>query len=115
LVCVGATEPYVASASATVSGHALVVPVKEVPLLSGAGKGVMLVKLDPKDAVIGAQLLATSDDALTVESNGGKRFDITIRKYAGARAGRGEQLFKRGALERVIPREVTVPSLAQPE
>ena len=96
-------------AVATVKGHALVVDQGEIPLLSGPGKGVMLVKLHEGDAVLGAQVLTGSHDSLVVEKEGGTRFELTIRKYRGTRAGHGAELFKRGVLERVVLPEITLP------
>jgi len=96
-------------AVATVKGHALVVEQSEIPLLSGPGKGVMLVKLHEGDAVLGAQVLLDSHESLVVEKEGGTRFELTIRKYAGTRAGYGAELFKRGTLERVVLPEITLP------
>jgi DNA gyrase subunit A len=96
-------------AVATVKGHALVVDQAEIPLLSGPGKGVMLVKLHEGDTVLGAQVLSGSHDSLVVEKEGGTRFELTIRKYRGTRAGYGAELFKRGTLERVVLPEITLP------
>ena len=96
-------------AVATVKGHALVVDQAEIPLLSGPGKGVMLVKLHEGDTVLGAQVLTGSHDSLVVEKEGGTRFELTIRKYRGTRAGYGAELFKRGTLERVVLPEITLP------
>jgi DNA gyrase subunit A len=92
-----------------VKGHALVVDQAEIPLLSGPGKGVMLVKLHDGDTVLGAQVLTGSHDSLVVEKEGGTRFELTIRKYRGTRAGYGAELFKRGTLERVVLPEITLP------
>ncbi len=94
---------------ATVKGHALAVDQSEIPLLGGPGKGVMLVKLHDGDSVLGAQVLMGSHESLVVEKEGGTRFELTIRKFAGTRAGYGAELFKRGVLERVVLPEITLP------
>jgi DNA gyrase subunit A len=103
-------------AAATVGGHALCVDMDEINVLGGAGKGVMLVKLDPGDAVLGAQVLSDQREALVVEKDAGARFEITPRRYAGTRGGKGQELFKRGQLARVVLPEITVPgSVPAPE
>jgi DNA gyrase subunit A len=102
-------------ACATVDGHALVVEASEIPVLAGPGKGVMLVKLHPGDAVIGAQVLKDKNDAMVVESEGGRKYEITPKKYGGTRAGRGAELFRKGALARVVLPEITLPGIPAPE
>jgi DNA gyrase subunit A len=103
-------------AAATVGGHASCVDVDEINVLGGAGKGVMLVKLEPGDAVLGARVLSDAVEALVVEKEGGTRYEITPRRYATTRGGKGQALFKRGQLARVVPPEITVPgSVPAPE
>ncbi|MCA9603314.1 MAG: DNA topoisomerase, partial [Myxococcales bacterium] len=102
-------------ACATLEGRALICPVEEVALLSGAGKGVMLIKLSKGDHVIGAQVLTDDDDALMVESGGGKKLAVSTSKYdVVSRAGKGFQLIKRGNLERVLMDEPTLPGFPSP-
>ncbi len=101
-------------ACATTDGHALVCMVDEVPILSGAGKGVKLIKLEDeaKEAVLGARLMRDSLSPLVLEHENGKTFDITVWKDVVARGGRGTQLFKRGRAVRVLPLEATIPQLS---
>ncbi|MEZ4256698.1 MAG: DNA topoisomerase IV subunit A [Polyangiales bacterium] len=102
-------------ACATLEGRALICPVEEVALLSGVGKGVMLIKLSKGDHVIGAQVLTDDDDALMVESGGGKKLAVSTSKYdVVSRAGKGFQLIKRGNLERVLMDEPTLPGFPSP-
>lgn len=102
-------------ACATRQAHVLLTTDDEVPVLGGPGKGVRLIKLGDDDQVIGARVLESSTDALVVENDKGKRFDITGLRTVVARGGRGTQLFKRGHLVREIPPEPVVPELSGSE
>ncbi len=102
-------------ACATRQAHVLLTTDEEVPVLGGPGKGVRLIKLGKDDQVIGARVLESSTDALVVENDKGKRFDITGLRTVVARGGKGTPLFKRGHLVREVPREPVVPELSTPE
>jgi DNA gyrase subunit A len=107
-----ASRQHVAAASE--SGHALICKGDEVSLLSGAGKGVALMKLEEGDVLVGAKVLRDKTDALVVENDKGTTFEISLRKYgAVSRAGKGHALFKRGKLATVVPDEPTVPTLGE--
>lgn len=99
-------------ACATVNGHALLTTHGEIPILGGVGKGVKLIRLSAGDSVIGARSMHTMSTTLEVEKDkGGQRFEITIRRSVTRRGGKGQQLFKRGKLARVIAAVPTVPEL----
>jgi DNA gyrase subunit A len=101
-------------AAASESGHALICKGEEVSLLSGPGKGVALMKLDDDDALVGAKVLRSKDEALVVENDKGTTFEIGLRKYSAvSRAGKGHALFKRGRLAAAVPDEPTVPMLTE--
>ncbi len=107
---VAVCQPEAMLACATVKGRALICAADEVSLLSGPGKGVMLIRLAKDDQLIGAQLLTSERDELTVEKENGTTIAISTRKYSPvSRAGKGFVLFKRGALRRSI-----LPPPAQP-
>jgi len=60
--------------------------------------------------------LADESDALVVESQAGKTFNISTRKYnVVSRAGKGHVLFKRGSLVGAAVSEPTLPGLPVPE
>ncbi len=108
MVCYVEEEDNVAVA--TRMGRALICPADEVSLLSGAGKGVTLIKLQKGDSVVGATVLSTDSDMLVVENQNQKALTISTRKYGVvSRAGKGFALFKRGRLERVVWGEPTLP------
>ena len=105
-----------AVAVATRNGRALICWAQEVSLLAGAGKGVMLIKLQKGDEVVGAKILTSDADALIVQRAGGSDYRITLRKYeVVSRAGKGFLLFKRGELEGMVHQEPTLPGFPAPE
>jgi len=103
-------------ACATEQGRALICPVSEISLLSGAGKGVKLIRLQKGDRVVGSAVLEDDQSMLVVENANAKKFEISTRRYGVvSRAGKGFQLFKRGKLERVVWGEPTLPGFPAPE
>ncbi len=97
-------------ACVTKTGHALLCAADEVPVLAGAGKGVILIKLADKDEVVGAQILRDTGDTLVAIKDKGTEYPITTRRYElVSRAGKGHALFKRGEVTGVVPPEPTVP------
>ena len=87
----------------------------EVPILAGAGKGVMLIKLADDDRVIGAKVLVADDDELVVASSMGGTREISKKRYeVVGRAGKGFEILKKGTLERVIYGEPTLPGFPAP-
>jgi DNA gyrase subunit A len=112
-VDVASENAHVAAASAT--GHALICKVDEVSVLAGAGKGVMLMKLDPKDHLVAATLLRTRSASFSVLNEKGTEYDITLRRYEPvSRGGKGHAMFKRGKLVERVPEEPEVPLLGEP-
>ena len=97
-------------ACVTKQRRALVCDAEEVSLLAGAGRGVMLIKLQKDDHVVGARVLAYDDDVLIAQREGGSEYRITLRKYEiVSRGGRGFQLFTRGAVESEVYQEPEIP------
>ncbi|MEM7604740.1 MAG: DNA topoisomerase IV subunit A [Myxococcota bacterium] len=116
VVYVGVCDEGDALACATAKRRALVTDADEVSLLSGAGKGVLLIKLHRDDRVVGAQVLTSDADALIVKRDGGSEYRITTRKYDRvSRGGKGFELFKRGALSGVVLQEPTLPGFPAPD
>jgi DNA gyrase subunit A len=101
---------YVAAASS--DGQALICDAEEISLLAGAGKGVMLMKLDDDDELVAAKILRGKTDQLVVLTDKGTAYDITRRKYKEvSRGGKGHALFKRGKLAGKAEEEIVVPVL----
>ena len=103
-------------ACATASGRALICEAEDISLLSGPGRGVMLIKLHKGDAVIGAKSLYYEDDYLIVQREGGSEYKISLGKYeVVSRGGKGFQLFKRGKVEREVVQEPEIPEFPEEE
>ena len=96
---------------ASTDGHALGVSVDLIPVLSGAGKGSILMKIDEGDRLLGAVVASESGGVLVVESEKGKTHELSHNKILGSRADRGGQIVKRDKFARIVPPPVTVPVL----
>ena len=100
--------------AATEQARAILCPVDEVNYLSGAGKGVILIKLrkgpEGADRVLGFVASTGDRDLLTVETSRGALQTISTAKYeVTARGGRGRELLQRGQFVRVVPPQVEAP------
>ena len=90
--------------------RALVCEAEDVSLLAGAGRGVMLIKLQKDDYVMAARVLSYDDDVLIAKREGGSEYRITLRKYEiVSRGGKGFQLFTRGKVEGEVYQEPEIP------
>jgi DNA gyrase subunit A len=97
--------------AATAQARAMLCKVEEINFLSGPGKGVILIKLNPdEDRVLG--FVASSGDRtlLTVETSRGAAQTISTAKYeVTSRGGKGRELLQRGQFTRVVPTEIVAP------
>jgi DNA gyrase subunit A len=91
--------------AATREARAILCKVDEVNYLSGPGRGVILIKVDPKqDRVLGLIASAGDRDLMTVETSRGAEQTISTAKYEiTGRGGKGRELLQRGQFTRVIP------------
>jgi DNA gyrase subunit A len=105
---VGESDGVIAVAS---DGHVLGVAVSELALLSGAGKGSMLIKLDEDARVVGAQIVLSGRDSVSAETSKGKTIDMTYRSVLGKRAQTGQRIVTRDTFARIVPQPVPVPTL----
>ncbi|MFO0761057.1 MAG: DNA topoisomerase IV subunit A [Byssovorax sp.] len=92
-------------------GHALGVPVVEIPALAGAGRGVIVMDVADGDRLVGAALALSDADRFTVETEKGKPREVSLREVKGARARRGEPIVKRDRFVRLVPPPLTPPTL----
>jgi DNA gyrase subunit A len=116
VIYVGVLEDGDHIAAASTAGHALICEAEEVTLLAGAGKGVMLMKIDDDEELVGAKILRTKSEQLTLLNEKGTEYDVSLRKYdAVSRGGKGHALFKRGRLEGRADDELVVPVLEEPK
>jgi DNA gyrase subunit A len=99
--------------AATQDARALLTKADAVNFLSGPGRGVILIKVKfPQDKVIGAMVSTGDRNLMTVETSRGAEQTISTAKYeVTGRGGKGRELLQRGQFVRVLPLEVTVPSL----
>jgi DNA gyrase subunit A len=90
--------------AATEAARGLLCNVDEVNYLSGPGRGVILIKLAPKeDRVLGFIASHGDRDLLTVETSRGAEQTISTAKYAiTGRGGKGRELLQRGRFTRII-------------
>ena len=90
--------------AATKEARAMLCPSEEVNFLSGPGRGVILIKLNDDDRVIGAIVSRGDRDLMTVETSRGAEQTISTGKYeVTGRGGKGRELLQRGQFTRVIP------------
>jgi DNA gyrase subunit A len=84
-----------------------------VNYLSGPGRGVILIKLDPKDdRVLGFIASRGERDLLVVETSRGAEQTVSTAKYdVTGRGGKGRELMQRGQFARVVPPVPEVPTL----
>ena len=89
--------------AASRSARALLCPVQEVNYLSGAGRGVILMKLDDDDALIGFKAVKEDKDTLVAKTSGGGEQRINTAKYeVTQRGGKGREIIKRGSLTEIV-------------
>jgi DNA gyrase subunit A len=100
---------------ATRSARVLIFPVTEASVVSGAARGVVAIRLESKDRVIGFVLANKKREGLTVRTNRGATQIVRATKYpVTARGGKGYAILQRGSLEAVLPEEAEpIPSLEQ--
>jgi DNA gyrase subunit A len=114
VIYVGAVYADDCVACASRQRRALLCSTDEVSLLSGPGRGVMLIKLAKGDELVAAKVLGYDDDALIVKREGGSEYRITRRKYETvSRGGKGFQLFTRGKVEAQVYQEPEIPSFPE--
>jgi DNA gyrase subunit A len=88
---------------ASETGHVIHFPVEEINILSGVGKGVMGIKLEDGDSCLGAALIRNQNDALVVETSGGKTMEFHGSREQTSRGGKGFEAVKRTSFVRVLP------------
>ncbi|MEM6786900.1 MAG: DNA topoisomerase IV subunit A [Myxococcota bacterium] len=92
-------------------GHAIAVLAEDVSLLSGPGKGVLVIKLAPGVSLLGAELGHRDLDQITVSTRAGKVRHLTLRSLVGSRGGKGSAVVKRGGFAEYHQRPVETPRL----
>jgi DNA gyrase subunit A len=89
--------------AATAEARGILCRADEVNFLSGPGKGVLLIKLNEDDRVLGAIASTGDRDLLTVETSRGAEQTISTGKYeVTGRGGKGRELLQRGQFTKVL-------------
>jgi DNA gyrase subunit A len=96
----------------TRQGRLLCCNSQEVSLLGGPGLGVILIKLDDDDEVVAA--LPGGQELQVEKATGGTQKVSGKGQKTVTRGGKGIELWKRGAVKRVILPEPVVPNLEVP-
>ncbi len=98
---------------ATRQARVLIFPVTEASIVAGAARGVVAIRLDDKDRVIGFVLANKKREGLTVRTNRGATQIVRATKYpVTGRGGKGYAILQRGSLETLLPDEAEpIPSL----
>ncbi|MEL6187074.1 MAG: DNA topoisomerase, partial [Myxococcota bacterium] len=100
--------------AAATDGHALSVGLDELAVLSGPGKGTILIKLARDVEVLAARTTSsTRTHPLVVYTDKGRRYDLFVDAIAGPRGGRGKAVVKRTGFAEYEPVEAEVPSLEE--
>lgn len=83
---------------ATAAGYLLAFPTEDITELSGAGRGVILMRLDKDDRLVGA-VTSEPGAGVTVINKDGRERKIPLRDIPlGKRAGKGRRIVKRSTL-----------------
>jgi DNA gyrase subunit A len=91
---------------ATRCARVLIFPVTEINVVSGAAKGVLAVKLEKNDRVLGFTLAGKVREGLRVRtSRGGEQIVRATRYEVASRGGKGHAILQRGSLEAVLAEE----------
>jgi DNA gyrase subunit A len=91
--------------------RAMVCKTNEINFLGGPGKGVLLIKLDKSDRLLGVITAMDDRDTLTVKTSmGGEQRLNTGRYKVTGRGGRGHEFVSRGQIVEVIYNPVPVPA-----
>jgi DNA gyrase subunit A len=100
---------------ATRSARVLIFPVTDANIVGGAARGVIAIRLEYKDRVIGFVLATRKREGLAVRTSRGATQIVRATKYpVTSRGGRGYAILQRGSLECVLPAEAEpMPSQEQ--
>ncbi len=108
------SSPAPVLAVASQQARVLLCTAEEIRVLSGAGRGITIIKLEETDRVLATRLLYTRDDQLVVLTQAGGTLPISLRKYHPVgHGGKGHALLKRGTLKEALALPVTLPTIPE--
>ncbi|MGH7961665.1 MAG: DNA gyrase/topoisomerase IV subunit A [Candidatus Binatia bacterium] len=85
----------------TAAGKMLAFPLEDVSELSGPGRGVILMRLDENDRLIGAVTTTPGRGVIVTNTDGNER-EVRLKEIPlGQRAGKGQRVIKRTTLTSV--------------
>jgi DNA gyrase/topoisomerase IV subunit A len=95
--------------------RAMICSADQINYLSGAGKGVMLIKLAKTDRLVGFKPSSGERDLLLVETNRGAKKTVSTGKYrVTSRGGRGIEIQKNGKITKIIWPPIEAPAELKP-
>jgi DNA gyrase subunit A len=90
-------------------GYALIYPISQIPVMKGAAKGVIAMRLGAGDRILGFALSMAARQGLEVETSRGRRETIRTTKFdVSNRGNRGRLVIQRGTLTKVFVPPVEV-------
>ena len=94
----------------------LICAASEISYLNGPGRGVVLLKLDDDDQLVGFKIALGPDDVLVVKTSlGGEQKISLTRQEMSSRGAKGRQeIIKRGRIREVVPTTPVAPQLSGP-
>lgn len=96
--------------SVSANCRAIICEAEEINYLSGAGKGVTLIRLASEDRLLGFKASTGDRDLLTVKTNRGAKKTISTAKYrVTSRGGRGVELQKNGKIAEIVEAPIEAP------
>ncbi len=95
-------------------GHAISVPLEEIPVLAGPGRGNMLIKLAPSTELLTAALVpGLRKGSVVVRTESGRKLELFADGLLATRGGRGKAVVKRTKFAAVDWRAPEVPHLTE--
>ncbi len=96
--------------------RAMVCAAEEVNYLSGAGKGVILIRVASTDQLLGFKASTGDRDLMTVVTNRGAKKTISTAKYrVTSRGGRGTEIQKNGKIDVILAPNPEAPPVLEEE
>lgn len=84
-------------------GYVLIFPVQQIPVRKAGTTGVIAMRLDKDDYLLGAALATNTREGLTIETSRGRCETVRTTKFVvKKRASKGRQIIKQGRIARVL-------------
>lgn len=95
--------------------RAMICAAVEINYLSGAGKGVTLIRLAKDDRLLGFKASTGDRDLLVVMTNRGAKKTVSTGKYkVTGRGGRGVEIQKNGRIAEIVSPPPNAPEITEP-